>query len=132
MHKDNDIEVSKGNELVGNIRDLEVQCKNRDGQIRVMRDEIDQLKHALHASDECNMNLEDELDALNRHSDLLHKQNDTLNSELEEAIANDEFVMRELDRRGKLAMIQRDNDEHLRSSLNMLNDTKARSPVRRK
>ena len=132
LHKDNDIEVSKGNELVGNIRDLEVQCKNRDGQIRVMRDEIDQLKHGLHASDECNMNLEDELDALNRHSDLLHKQNDTLNSELEEAIANDEFVMRELDRRGKLALIQRDNDEHLRSSLNMLNDTKARSPVRRK
>lgn len=132
LHKDNDAELAKGSDLVANIRDLEVQCRNRDGQIRAVRDDIDQLKHALHASDECNANLEEELDALNRHSDLLHKQNNTLNAELEEAIANDEFVMRELDRRGKLSMIQRDNDEHLRSSLNMLNDTKARSPVRRK
>ena len=132
LNKDNDIEVVKGHKLVGNINDLEVQCKNRDAQIHIMRDEIDKLKHALHASDQCNMNLEDELDALNKHSDLLHKQNSILNSELEDAIANDEFVRRELDRRDKVAMIQRDNDEHLRSSLHMLNDTKARSPARRK
>lgn len=72
------------------------------------------------------------MDALTKHSDMLHHQNQILNHELEEAVASDEYVRRELDRKGRVAMLQKDNDDHLRHSLHMLNEVKARSPVRRR
>lgn len=68
---------------------------------------------------------------MSKHSDILTHQNSQLNHELEEAVANEEFVRRELDRKGKVSAIQRDNDQHLKQSLHMLNEVKARSPVRR-
>ena len=119
------------NVLRGNVRDLEAQNGAREAQINVLRDEIDQLKHAFHSSEECNRNLEEELAILNKHSDMMIHQNHALNKELEEQVANEEYVRRELDRRGKVASIQKDNDDHLRQSLHMLNEVKARSPVRR-
>lgn len=132
MRKENDDHCVRGHGLRGNIKDLEAQCANRDAQIHVMRDEIDKLKHALHASEDCNHNLEEELAALEKHADMLTHQNSLLNHELEDAVANEEFVRRELDRKGKVSAIQKDNDEHLRQSLHMLNEVKARSPVRRR
>lgn len=56
---------------------------------------------------------------------MLHQQNDLLNGELSEAIVNEDLVKRD-----KIAFIQRDNDDHIRNSVNFLSGVKARSPVR--
>ena len=130
LRKENDDLIVSGHGLRENIKDLEAQCCHRDSQINVMKCEIDKLNKALHSSEECNCNLNEELTALSRHSDMLHHQNTVLNGELEEALANDEFVRKELDRRGKVSMLQQQNDDILRSSMHMLHESKQRSPCR--
>jgi chromosome segregation ATPase len=131
MRKENDDHNGKGNKLRVNIRNLEGQNASRDAQIHVMRDEIDKLNHALVASEECNHNLDEELSALHKHSDVLTHQNAAFNRELEDAVANEEFVRRELNRKGKVSAVQKENEEHLRQSMHMLNEIKSRSPLRR-
>ena len=70
--------------------------------------------------------MEEELEGLNRHSDMLHQQNDVLNGELVDALHGESLVDRD-----RLAIARKDNDDQLRMSLAMLSDAKARSPVRR-
>lgn len=113
------------------IKDLEGENASRDVQIRVARDDLEKLKASFHASEDCNHNLEEELAVLTKHSDMLTSQNQVLNVELEEQVAHEEYVRRELDRKGKVSAIQKDNDVHLRESLHLLNEVKARSPIRR-
>jgi len=117
--------------LRGKVRDLEAQNASRDAQITVVRDELEKIKYAFHSSEDCNRNLDEEFIVLSKHSDILTTQNSALNHELEESVANEEFVRRELDRKGKVSAIQRDNNEHIKQSLHILHETKARSPVRR-
>jgi chromosome segregation ATPase len=131
MRKENEDHCAKGHMLRSNIRELEGQNANRDAQIVIMRDEIDKLNHALMSSEECNSNLDEELGALHKHSDVLTNQNAAFNRELEDAVANEEFVRRELDRSGKISAIRKDNEDNLRNSMHMFSQTKSRSPMRR-
>lgn len=124
--RDNSELIAKGASLVANIRDIESKNANRDAQIGVMRAEIDKLKHSLALSDADNHNLDDELIALKKHSDILHKQNDVLNDELSDALASDDLVHKD-----KIAIVKDENEKHVRLSWNMLATTISRSPIRK-
>jgi len=119
--------LSEGADLSAHIREVEAKCTNRDAQISVMRNEIDKLSGSLEASEACNRNLEDELDALNRHSERLHHQNLVLNDELADAIVGEDFVKKE-----KIAIVKQDNEDQIRHSLTILSEAKARSPIRKR
>jgi chromosome segregation ATPase len=131
LRKEGDDLSIGGHGLRENIKDLEAQLSHRESQICVMRNEIEKLQKALNASEDCNFNLQEEFSALSRHSDMLHHQNTVISSELEEAVSNDEFVRKELDRRERVCMLQQQNDEQVRHSLHIFHETKTRSPCRR-
>lgn len=91
------------------------------------RTELDEISRSMHC---CNTDLEYQINELNRHIEVLTKQNHQLNEEIHDILALDKKVKEELDRRAALMEKQRQLEDELKKSLNDVNKTRHSSPRR--
>ena len=125
-----DRQISRNADLEATVRRLEDELSILERDISVVRDDADRLRLIFGDADVANKGLEDELNALNRHAQLLESQNVDLTKELDNIIITDEKVRADLDRRHRVSELQQRNDEEIRDSINRLRYTRSRSPRR--
>ena len=81
---------------------------------------------------ERNSSLKEELEALNRHAEVLTGQNRELQVELEGFVATDEVVKRNLDRKDKIVNLRSQVDDVIQKSMMEMRQhspARSRSPV---
>jgi len=71
-----------------------------------------------------------EKEAMERHSRILLGQNDDLTKELERFVNTDEVLRQQLDRRGRVIVMQDRNNQEIGMSTSKIYDARARSPLR--
>ncbi len=125
-----DRQISRNADLEVTVRRLEDELALLEKDIVVVRDDADRLRRIFEDADVANKGLEDELNVLNSHAQLLESQNVDLTKELDNIIITDERVRADLDRRHRVAELQHRNDEEIRDSINRLRYTRSISPVR--
>ena len=125
-----DRQIARNADLEATVRRLEEELALLEKDIAVVREDAERLRRIFEDADIANKGLEDELNALNRHAQLLESQNVDLTKELDNIIVTDERVRADLDRRHRVATLQHRNDEEIRDSINRLRYTRSRSPRR--
>ena len=99
-------------------------------EIDGLRREVEELNEKVRGLTSSNADLEYQLAELKRHIEVLTRQNDQLNGELNGILDLDRKVREELERRSTLIEKQRLNEEELRKSLNIVQHTRVSSPKR--
>ncbi len=99
-------------------------------EIDGLRREVEELNEKVRGLTSSNADLEYQLAELKRHIEVLTRQNDQLNGELNGILDLDRKVRVELERRSALIEKQRLNEEELRKSLNIVQNTRVSSPKR--
>jgi len=125
-----DRQVARNADLEATLRRLEEELAFLEKDISVVRDDAERLRRIFEDADVANKGLEDELNVLNRHAQLLEGQNVDLTKELDNIIVTDERVRADLDRRHRVAELQTRNDMEIRDSINRLRYTRSISPCR--
>mmetsp|Transcript_12172 Transcript_12172/g.10791 ORF Transcript_12172/g.10791 Transcript_12172/m.10791 type:complete len:389 (+) Transcript_12172:45-1211(+) len=125
-----DRQLSRNADLDATVRRLEEELALLEKDICIVRDDAERLRRIFDDADFANKGLEDELNALNRHAQLLESQNVDLTKELDNIVVTDERVRADLDRRHRVTVLQNRNDEEIRDSINRLRYTRSRSPRR--
>jgi septal ring factor EnvC (AmiA/AmiB activator) len=110
-----------------------IECAR--GDLDGLRREADDLNEKVRLVTSSNADLEYQLAELKRHIDVLSKQNQDLNIELEEILDWDRRVREEIERRSTIVEKQRKNDEDLKRSMSDVTRTMAikfvtKSPTR--
>lgn len=125
-----DRQLARNADLDLTVKRLEEELIILEKDISFLRTDVDRLRIVLSDADAANRGLEEELDALNRHAQLLESQNVDLTKELDAILVSDDRMRADLDRRHRVAALQSKNDEEMRHSINRLSYTRSISPVR--
>ena len=124
-----DRQVAQNADLDLTVKRLEDELANLDKDVAFLRTDVERLRLVLTETTTASKGLEEELEALNRHGQLLESQNVDLTKELDGIMVADSRMRADLDRGHRVAVLQHRNDEEMRHSINRLTYTRA-SPVR--
>lgn len=127
---DLDRNLARNAELEMTVRRLESELADLEDEIAHTRAEVDRLSGLYNEATVANKDLESELEALNRHAQLLESQNVDLTKELDAIVVADERVRADLDRRHRVTTLQKRNDDEMKNSILRMAFNRHRSPVR--
>jgi chromosome segregation ATPase len=135
IHADLMKENDRGIALQEDHKRLVDAIENARADLDALRREADDLNEKVRLVTSSNADLEYQLAELKRHIDVLSKQNQDLNVELEEILDWDRRVREEIERRSTIVEKQRKNDEDLKRSMTDVTRSMAtkfltRSPTR--
>eukprot|EP00826_Nyctotherus_ovalis_P017670 TRINITY_DN1521_c0_g1_i34.p1 TRINITY_DN1521_c0_g1~~TRINITY_DN1521_c0_g1_i34.p1 ORF type:complete len:317 (-),score=88.60 TRINITY_DN1521_c0_g1_i34:153-1103(-) len=124
-----EIEMSKKHELEIEKRRLQNEALSKEIEARSALQSLERVKdsHGQLLGDR--VQLDDELNALRQHAEVLETQNMSLHNELERFVDTDTVVRRELDRKPIVDYIKAKNNESLQQSIIKVRNSQ--SPVRR-
>lgn len=124
-----EIEMSKKHELEIEKRRLQNEALSKEMEARSALESLERVRdsHGQLLGDR--MQLDDELNALKQHAEVLETQNMSLHNELERFVDSDAVVRRELDRKPIVDYIKTKNNESLQQSIIKVRNSQ--SPVRR-
>jgi len=111
------------------LYDLEAKNRNRDDQLLAARKEIDDIRFSNSSMMDRNDDTKAEIEALQKHVNLLESQNQDLNRELEKFVETDEQIRSTLNRREKVQDLRMRSEQELRRSMY---DLERSSPPRRR
>lgn len=130
IHADLLKETDKNAALQEDHRRLVDAIEKARADIDALRREVEDLNEKVRVLTSSNADLEYQLAELKRHIEVLTRQNDQLNIELNGILDLDRKVREELERRSALIEKQKMNEEELRKSLIDVEKTRASSPRR--
>ena len=99
LQKANEYEVCRAKELQIQEADAKVRLQSRDSELKSLQYDLDQTKEQNTRQLEASHQMQDEIDALNQHMNLITAQNYELSSELQRFLQTDELVKTKLNRR---------------------------------
>jgi len=123
-------EVTRNLELNAKLNSLENTLRARDIQLDDLRRETESLKHAHSNLLDTNFQLNQDLDTLRRHIDIMSSQNRELVEQLERFSEQDEHVRSILDRRGKVSELKHKSDTNLKHSIHAIEQTQSPKRLR--
>lgn len=124
-----EIETSKKLELEAEKRRLENEAISKEMEARTAHQYLQRVKDSHGQLLEDRMQLDEELNALKQHAQVLETQNMSLHNELESFVETDEIVRRDLYRKPRVEYIKNRNNEDLQQSIAKVRNSQ--SPVRR-
>lgn len=130
IHADLIKETDKNAALQDDHRRLVDAIEKARADLEALRREVEDLNEKVRVLTSSNADLEYQLSELKRHIEVLSRQNDQLNIELNGILDLDRKVREELERRAALIEKQKMNEEELRKSLFNIEQTRASSPKR--
>lgn len=122
-----DTELGKNRELTAVLYDLEAKNRNREDQLMAAKKEMDDVRFSNSSMMDRNDDVKAEIDALQRHVQLLEIQNRDLNQELEKFVQTDEQIRATLNRRDRVQDLREKTEHELRRSMA---DLERSSPTR--
>jgi chromosome segregation ATPase len=125
-----DRQLAKNTDLDLTVRRLEEELIILEKDVTFLRTDVERLTIVLTEATSANHGLEEELEALNRHAQLLESQNVDLTKELDSIVISDQRIRADLDRGHRVSALQHRNDEEMRHSINRLSYNRSVSPVR--
>ena len=114
--KANEYEVCRAKELQISEADAKVRLQSRATEQQTLEHELTCLKDANHCQIGDSNGKQDEIDALNKHMNLITAQNYELSSELQRFLQTDEVVKNKLSRRTTVDEIRHKVDTAIRRS----------------
>jgi len=111
-----EIEAAKKIELEIEKKRLESEALSKDLEARMARRELERVKDTRGMLLEDRSQINEELDALKKHAEVLEDQNAAMNNELERFVETDERVRRDLDRKYKVDYLKSKNSDQLQKS----------------
>lgn len=130
LRKNVDFSNGRNGEMAVQIRDTEIRLKEREDAIFVTRKDVDAQRMMADQGKGENVDHLGELQALDKHSQVLQCQNKDLTMELDRFCQTDEVLRRQLDRRNRVTGLAHKNQDELRISYHRVEDARSRSPSR--
>ena len=130
IHADLARENDRNNQLQEDHRRLVEAIENARRDLDALRRDVEELNDKVRVTTASNADLEYQLAELKRHIEVLSRQNQDLNVELDDILDQDRKVREELDRRQAIMNKQKQNEENLKKSLRDLEQTRHSSPKR--
>ena len=124
-----EIEMSKKLELEEEKRRLQNEALNKEIEARSAIQYLERVKDSHEQLLGSQVQLNEELNALKQHAEVLESQNMSLHNELERFVETDEVVRHELDRKPRVDYIKSKNTDALQQSIIRVRNSQ--SPVRR-
>lgn len=123
-----EIEAAKKIELEVAKRKLESEALSKDLEARLAVRELEKVRSSRDVLLEGSSQVDEELNALKEHAEVLESQNAALNNELERFVQTDEKARRELDRKYRVDYLKSKNTDQLQQSFERVRN--ATSPKR--
>lgn len=111
-----DIEAGRKIELEMEKRKLESETLSKDLEARMARKELERVKNTRDMLLENRSQINEELNALKEHAEVLENQNAAMNNELERFVETDERARRDLDRKYRVDYLKNKNSDKLQQS----------------
>ena len=121
-------EQNRNRDQSQHLYDLEAKARNAEEQLAASRKEQEDLRFSNHSMQGHNDDLRAEIDALQRHCNVLQGQNRDLNCELESFVQTDEQIRATLNRRDRVNDLRVKTETEIRASYA---DLERSSPKRR-
>lgn len=117
-------------DLGGNIRANDIHIKEKEDHLFACRKDIEGQTYTNNNMRADLADFSQEKEAMERHSRILLGQNDDLTKELERFVNTDEVLRQQLDRRGRVYVMQDKNNNEIGHSTAKIYEARARSPLR--
>ena len=114
--KANEYEVCRSKELQISEADAKVRLQARSSELQSLDYDLRGLKEQNQIEIDCSNDRQAEIDALNKHMNLITSQNYELSSELQRFLQTDEVVKQKLNRRSTVEEIRHKVDTAIRRS----------------
>ena len=112
-----ELESSKKYELQQEKKKLESEALSKDLEARSAKRELERIKDTHGSLIEDRMQMDEELNALRQHAEVLENQNSSLSNELDSIAYTGEKVRQELDRKPRVDYLKSKNNEELQRSI---------------
>lgn len=131
VQRERDAELAKSQDLQQAQLELDEQLRARESQINVTQQEADRLRHSYNIATSNRDALQSELQALSTHIDIVGRQNNEMNEEIDHIIKRDEMIRSELnDRAYRVSQMRQKEQDEFRSSSAFVDTVRASSPLR--
>jgi chromosome segregation ATPase len=117
-------------DLGGNIRANDIHIKEKEDNLNACRKDIEGQAYTNNNMRADLADFSQEKEAMERHSRILLGQNDDLTKELERFVNTDEVLRQQLDRRGRVVVMQDRNNNEIGQSTSKIYEARQRSPLR--
>lgn len=111
-----EIEATKKIELEAEKKRFEREALDKDLEARMAKRELERVKTTSGVLLDSRMQIDEELNALKEHAEVLENQNTSLNNELERFVETDERARRDLDRKYRVDYLKNKNADELQQS----------------
>lgn len=122
--------MCRAKELQISEADAKVRMQSRDSELKSLEYDLDQTKEQNSKQLEASHQMQDEIDALNNHMNLITSQNYELSSELQRFLQTDEVVKSKLNRRDVVENIKHKVDSAIMKSQQEVDARRSQSPAR--
>jgi len=120
-----DQEIAKKLEIEAEKKRLEREVLHKDLEARSAKKELEKVQEDKANLLDNHLQLNQELNALKEHTELLHSQNKTLNRELDSFVDTDQKVREDLDRKYRVDYLKAKNNEELQKSVTKLRESQS-------